>query len=503
MPRWLTGSRPRHSALRMVLLGLIVACTGCAAHDHPALATAPPPPARAAFGTGLRGEGYADLVAAVMPTVVNVRAERRLTPEQERSPLQDPELRRFFERFFGQQLPDGMPPPQSHRVVGEGSGFIISSEGYIVTAYHVAGGADRISVTLNDGTVHKAALVGEDQPTDLVLIKTEPGSALPYASWGDSDRVRVGDQVIAVGNPFGLSGTVTAGIVSATAREIGEGPYQDFLQIDAPINRGNSGGPTFNLRREVIGVNTAIVSPSGGSIGIGFAIASNQARQIVDQLRREGLIQRGYLGLDVQSLDKDLAIALGLGRPEGALVTSVRKSGPAARAGIRQGDVIVAFGEQRIERPRQLSRYVAASPVERAMRVTIWRNAREQILEVKVGRMPTARAAAGRPEPAPDPNRAALGLSLTPLTPDLRQQLGLAADVEGVVVAEVSPDSAAAAKDIEPGDLILAIGQMPVRELRDALDALRQAGAGGGRSVLLLMARGDQQFFTALPLPTS
>jgi serine protease Do len=225
-----------------------------------------------------------------------------------------------------------------------------------------------------------------------------------------------------------------------------------LIQIDAPINRGNSGGPTFNMKGEVIGVNTAIVSPWGGSIGIGFAVAANQARQIVEQLMHEGAIERGYLGLDIQSLDQDLVEALGLERSDGVLVARVHESGPAARAGIRQGDVILAFGDERVEGPSQLRRLAAASPVERAMRVTIWRDAREQILEVKVGRMPTARAAAGRPEPAPDPNRAALGLSLTPLTPDLRQQLGLAADVEGVVVAEVSPDSAAAAKDIEPGE---------------------------------------------------
>jgi serine protease Do len=493
--------RTRHLALQSALFGLIIASSGCTAPNLPALAVAPYPPAGATVSSRPAEEGYAELAAAVMPTVVNVRAERRLTPEQDRDDL---ELRRFLERHLHERLPDSVPQPSwGRRVVGEGSGFIISPAGYIVTAYHVAGGADSVWVTLSDGTVHRATLVGEDQETDLVLIRAEAKETLPYAAWGDSDKVRVGDKVIAVGNPFGLSGTVTAGIISATTREIGESPYEDLIQIDAPINRGNSGGPTFNMKGEVIGVNTAIVSPWGGSIGIGFAVAANQARQIVEQLMHEGAIERGYLGLDIQSLDQDLVEALGLERSDGVLVARVHESGPAARAGIRQGDVILAFGDERVEGPSQLRRLAAASPVERAMRVTIWRDAREQILEVKVGRMPTARAAAGRPEPAPDPNRAALGLSLTPLTPDLRQQLGLAADVEGVVVAEVSPDSAAAAKDIEPGDLILAIGQTPVRELRDALDALRQAGAGGSRSVLLLMARGDQQFFTALPLPTS
>ena len=402
------------SRLRAVLLGFLLAVVG------PGL-VACERPSGAASTRGIDApapeEGYADLAAAVMPAVVNVRVQRTLAAEEEWSLLDDPDLRRFFERFFGQPLPrNERSPPSARRVVGVGSGFIISPDGHVVTAYHVAGAADRISVSLGDGTVYSANVQGEDEATDLVLLKVEAGRPLPYVTWGDSDKARVGDRVIAVGDPFGLGGTVTAGIVSATGRELGEGSYEDFLQIDAAINRGNSGGPTFDMRGEVLGVNTAIISPTGGSIGIGFAIASNQARQIVNELMRHGSVERGFLGVEVQALDEDLATMFGLERPEGALVTKVDRDGPAAMADLRRGDVIVALEGAPVLGPRQLTWSVAATPAGRTVRLAVWRDGRFEMVAVQIGRLPPPRKVAnGAPAPAAE-NRSTLGLGLAPLT---------------------------------------------------------------------------------------
>jgi serine protease Do len=260
-------------------------------------------------------------------------------------------------------------------MMGEGSGFVVSPDGLIVTNAHVAGGADKIEVTFKDGRKLTATLKGVDEKTDLALLKVDGGSApLPYVVFGDSSKVRPGDKVIAVGNPFGLGGTVTAGIVSATGREIGSGPYDDYIQVDAPINRGNSGGPTFNLRGEVVGVNTAIFSPSGGSVGIGFAIAANLAKSVVDDLRDDGTVERGYLGVGIQGVDEDLARALKLDRPRGALVSRVETGSPAEKAGVQRGDVVLDFNGTPIDRVGQLSRAVAAVDAGASGRLTIWRD---------------------------------------------------------------------------------------------------------------------------------
>ncbi len=385
-------------------------------------ATETPAPANAGLAAvAPANSGYADLVQAVKPAVVNVRVERTASADEGQGdgPGQnmDPEMRRFFERFFGEQGqgPMQMPhPPQRER--GEGSGFIVDASGMIVTNAHVAGGADKITVLLDDGTELPATLKGIDQKTDLALLKVEAGKSLPYVTFGDSSKVRVGDAVVAVGNPFGLGGTVTSGIVSATGREIGNGPYDDFLQIDASINRGNSGGPTFNLKGEVVGVNSAIFSPSGGSVGIGFAISSNLAKQVIADLEDDGKVQRGWLGVQIQGLDEDLAANLQLDKARGALVSEVQPDSPAAAAGVKQGDVVIAFDGKPIERVGQLSRAVAVVTPGKKAELDVWRDGKEMKLEVAIGTMPTqdqvasaepskptcrsaeARAGAGRPD---------------------------------------------------------------------------------------------------------
>lgn len=465
-----------------------------------------PPPANANLTTTYANSGYADLVAAVKPAVVNVRIDRVATVEEmggPQIPNMDPELRRFFERFFGEPVvPMPRQQPRQH-IRGEGSGFIISPDGYIVTNAHVAGGADKIIVSLDDGTELPAKLKGIDEKTDLALLKVDAGRNLPYVTFGDSSKVRVGDTVIAVGNPFGLGGTVTAGIVSATGREIGSGPYDDFLQIDAPINRGNSGGPTFNLKGEVVGVNTAIFSPSGGSIGIGFAIASNLAKQVIDDLKDDGKVERGWLGVQIQSVDEDLAASLGLDKPKGALVSDVQSGSPAEKAGIKRGDVVLSFNGRPIDKVTQLSRAVAEVPAGKTAQIVVWRDGKERTLEATIAQMPTQEQVASGEQENRNSDQPKLGLALAPLTPEERQRLGIDADVKGVLVAQVMPGGPAEAKGIQPGDIILSVDHKEVRRPQDVLAAVRKAHEEGKKAVLLLISRDGTERFEAIPFATS
>ncbi len=499
-------AQARRARLRAALLGsAAILGLGLVALEQPAWSQGSPPPANANVAA-VPDEGYADLAAAVMPAVVNVQVESTAGPEgSARTPLDDPEMRRFFERFFG-QLPEGarpQRPPRERRMQGEGSGFIISPDGYIVTNNHVAGNASKITVTLSDGSEYEATLKGADEKTDLALLKIDAGKSLPYVTFGDSSQVRPGQKVIAVGNPFGLGGTVTAGIVSAVGREIGSGPYDDFLQIDAPINRGNSGGPTFNLKGEVIGVNTAIFSPSGGSIGIGFAIASNQAKLVIDDLRDDGKVERGWLGVAIQGVDEDLAKALNLDKPQGALVSRVEENSPAQRAGLRRGDVVLDFNGKPIERVAELSRAVAAVDAGTRAEVTVWRDGKRETLRAEIGRMPAEQQVAAMTPDADEAEQPRLGVSLAPLTADTRQQLGIEQQVDGVVVTEVTPDSPAETKGIQPGDIIMSVDQKAVRDPREVAEAVRKARADGKSTVLLLIMREGQQLFEAVPLATS
>jgi serine protease Do len=497
----------RTARLRAALLGsAAILGLGMVALEQPAWSQSSPPPANANVAA-VQDEGYADLAAAVMPAVVNVQVESTGGPErQSRTPLDDPDMRRFFERFFG-QMPEGTRPqprpPQQRRTMGEGSGFIISSDGYIVTNNHVAGNASKITVTLSDGTDYQATLKGADEKTDLALIKIESPEPLPYVAFGNSDTVRPGQKVIAVGNPFGLGGTVTAGIVSATGREIGSGPYDDFLQIDAPINRGNSGGPTFNLKGEVIGVNTAIFSPSGGSIGIGFAIASNQVKQVIDDLRDDGKVERGWLGVAIQGVDEDLAKALRLDKPRGALVSRVEDGSPAQKAGVRRGDVVLDFNGKPIERVGELSRAVAGVDAGTRAEIVVWRDGKQESLRAEIGLMPGEKEVAAVTPDEQEADQPRLGVSLAPLTADTRQQLGIEEKVDGVVVTDVAPDSPAESKGLQPGDIILSVDQKAVKDPRQVSEAVRKARDDGHSTVLLLIMREGQQIFEAVPLATS
>jgi serine protease Do len=444
------------------------------------------------------GISFADVIESVSPAVVNIAVMkvesaaptsfqfRGNAPGQQQFPFE------FFERFF-EGDPRQMPQRRSE---GQGSGFLIDASGYIVTNNHVAGGADEITVTLQDGRKLDATLVGSDQRTDLALLKVDAGNNLPYVAFGDSDDARVGDWVVAIGNPFGLGGSATAGIISARGRDIRSGPYDDYLQLDAPINFGNSGGPVFNVAGEVVGVNTAIFSPNGGNVGIGFAIPANQAKDIVADLRENGSVERGWLGVQIEDLDEDLAASLGLSDTKGALVNEVVGEGPASRGGIEDGDVITRFNDREIDSARALSRAVAAATPNTGAKVTVWRDGRSRELTIEIGEAQNDVVAAVAPGGGAQ-GSAALGLTLRGLTAGDRASLGLPEDVDGVVVTAVAPGSAAAEKGIRPGDVITRVNQRDVASAADAAAELNRAREGD-KPALLRVQRGDTQRFVAL-----
>jgi len=381
--------------------------------------------------------------------------------------------------------------------VALGSGFIIDAAGYIVTNNHVIANAEKVTVIFQDNSRHTAKVIGRDEKTDIALLQVDTGRELPYVTWGNSDNAKFGDWVVAVGNPFGLGGTVTAGIVSALGRNINEGPYDDFLQIDAPINRGNSGGPTFDLHGRVIGINTAIYSPSGGSVGIGFALPSNTAKFVVAELKQHGHVTWGWLGVAIQSVTPSIAKSLGLDpeRTSGALVASVSPDSPAAKAGLKSGDVITAAGGHKIQTVHDLPRLVAASPVGSKLGLTILRNGNEQTLDATIGEMPKKLASA---EPGGEQPASALGMQFVPLTPQLRSQLRVPKEVNGVVVGQIASDSPANALGMQPGDVIEPIDQKPVTRPAEAARELKEAAAHG--DVLLLLNRHGVNEFVGLSI---
>jgi serine protease Do len=479
--------RARRAAL-LVSCGLVIAAA-------PALGVAAPTSTSPMTDAALaRLPSFAPLVKKVLPAVVNISVKEKTgfsdqdeggPPGEQPFPFfpQSP-FDQFLRKFFNQQQPT-FPPGNALRETALGSGFIIDPSGYIVTNNHVIAQADKITVTFQDGTKHSAKLVGHDPKTDLALLKVKTDRPLPFVAWGNSDTVHVGDWVLAVGDPFGLGGTVSSGIISARGRDIGAGPYDNFLQTDAAINRGNSGGPTFNLEGQVIGINTAIYSPNGGSVGIAFAIPSNSAKPIIEQLKEHGKVTRSWIGVDVQGVNDAIAKSLDLPKAGGALVSDVIHDGPAAKAGIKQGDVILSFNGKHIAKLRDLPNIVANTPIGTTAKIALWRSGHRETLEVTTAKMPSG------PMLAENGGASAMGVTFAPLTASRRKSLGVEKDVKGVVVAALAPDSPLAGLGLERGDVIESIDQKPIETPQAAVAALNQARQEKGKekSLLVLLNR--------------
>ncbi|EAP83865.1 DegQ family serine endoprotease [Sulfitobacter sp. EE-36] len=450
-------------------------------------------------------ESLAPLAEKISPSVVNITTsttvEGRTGPRgivPEGSPFED-----FFKEFRDRNNGGEAPAPRKSSALG--SGFVISEDGFVVTNNHVIEGADEITIEFFTGLELKAEVIGTDPNTDIALLKVEAPSALPFVSFGDSNAARVGDWVLAMGNPLGQGFSVSAGIVSARNRAL-SGTYDDYIQTDAAINRGNSGGPLFNMDGEVIGVNTAILSPNGGSIGIGFSMASNVVTRVVNQLKEFGETRRGWLGVRIQDVTQDVADAMGLAKASGALITDV-PDGPAKDAGLKTGDVILSFAGVEVEDTRGLVRQVGNSTVGASVRVTVLREGKSQTLKVKLGRREDAEgagASASAPEDEAEPeapaSKSVLGLTITPLTDDLRTELGADDSVEGLAVTEVDEMSEAFEKGLRVGDIITEAEQQPILSITDLEDRITEAKDGGRKSLLLLVRRAGDPRFVALGL---
>lgn len=496
-----------HRTTRAALLGAVaVVAVGGVAAETALYATNPvqaaqiqaePAPSQIAPGS------FADVVDRVSPAVVSVKVKITESDASEGSdgdstprsmpniPKDDP-LYKFFKQF-GEG--GGAVPHPAHPRVGmaQGSGFFISKDGFVVTNNHVVEHATDVELTLQDGTVLPATVVGTDKKTDLALLKAKTGDNYPFVPWGEHTP-RVGDWVIAVGNPFGLGGTVTAGIVSARGRDIGAGPYDDFLQIDAPVNRGNSGGPTFNTQGQVVGVNTAIFSPSGGSVGIGFAIPAEVAKDVVASLKNNGAVARGWLGIQIQPVSTDIADSLGLKDTKGALVAEPQKGSPAAEAGVKSGDIVRAVDGAAVDGPRELSRRIAGMSPAKKVELTILRDGKDMTVPVTLGSLPAEQEAKAETPPVQEDKAqlASLGLTLVP------SSVVPGGSKDGVTVAEVDPDGVAAQKGLAVGDVILEVAGKPVSRPSDVTNAVSAAKKDGQKAVLMRVKSGDGIHFLAL-----
>jgi serine protease Do len=445
---------------------------------------------------------FADLVERVSPAVVTVTAETRTTDAQAmlNSPDNLPEPFRDFFNQFGQGKQFQIP----HKATSMGSGFIIDRSGFIVTNNHVIENAKKIEVKLSDGRTFEAKLIGADSSTDVALIRVKAEKPLPSVEFGDDRQLRVGDWVIAVGNPFGLSNTVTAGIVSSLSRDVpGSGPYNDFIQIDAPINRGNSGGPTFDLRGQVVGMNSMIFSPSGGSVGIGFAIPSSTIREVVSQLESHGKVARGWLGVAIQSITPDIASSLGIKQPKGAIVASIVPDGPAAKAGFEQGDVVIALNGKEIEDNRDLTRRVAALPAGTKASFTVVRQGTPRTLSAQIAQRKDEQVASITPaqsNEAPASTGEAMGLGLAAVTPEIRRNYNLEGKGEGVLITRVDPNSDAADKGLQPGDILLSVSNHSVHTPQDVQKSVAEAHAQGRKSVLVLVSGSSGPRYVAVDI---
>ena len=457
-----------------------------------------------AYAQGIeRPVGFANIVEKVKPAVISVRVKvtggATMMGFEGDSPL-PPNVERFFRRFG---LPEGLSPeqprtsPRERLVTGQGSGFFISADGYAVTNNHVVDKASTVEVTADDGKTYTAKVIGTDPRTDIALIKVDGRSDFPYVQLAEKSP-RIGDWVLAVGNPFGLGGTVTAGIVSARGRDIGAGPYDDFIQIDAPVNKGNSGGPTFDVDGNVIGVNTAIFSPSGGSVGIAFAIPAPTVKTVVGQLKENGKVTRGWIGVQIQPVTAEIADNLGLKTPHGALIAEPQANSPAAKAGIVAGDVITAVNGSPVKDARDLAKQIGNLAPGSSAKLTVWRKGEEKTFSVPLGELPNQREARGNtmpdsssPEGTDVPR---LGLTVAPAG----QVAGSGS--EGVVVTEVDPNGIASDQGVKTGDVILEVGGKKIASPSDVRSALTEAQKEGKRTILMRVKSGDATRFVALRL---
>ena len=497
--------RPRRllSARKIALMASVVAGLGVAAYGFDSLpggAGVLTSPAHAQVNNDVskvaQPIGFADIVQRVKPSVISVK----VTMKHQAADASDdglnqlsPPMQRFFRQFGG---PEGWPPGmRNHRghgvVMGEGSGFFISPDGYAVTNNHVVNGADKVEVTTDDGKTYSAKVIGTDPRTDLALIKVEGGSDFPYAKLA-AGKPRIGDWVLAVGNPFGLGGTVTAGIVSASGRDIGNGPYDDFIQIDAPVNKGNSGGPAFNMQGEVVGVNTAIYSPSGGSVGIAFSIPAPTVKSVIAQLKDKGSVSRGWIGVQIQPVTQDIADNLGLKKAEGAMVLEPQASGPAAKAGIESGDVITAVNGETVKDPRELARTIGNLGPGAEVKLNVLHQGKDETVNLTLGKLPAVQEANANPSQGSDVPR--LGLTVAPANSVA------GAGKTGVVVTDVDPNSAAAARGVKEGDVILEVAGKSVAKPGDISDAVKAAHADNKSSILMKVRTADGSHYVAIPV---
>jgi len=517
LPSYVAQRRSIFSARKFALMASVVAGLGVAGYGLS--------PANDVFVTAAHAQvnkevrqvqqpvGFADIVERVKPSVISVRVKinekvvsNDSSPEDSPFPPGSP-MERFFKRFGG---PDGFPGGQGGRgrggrggqgMTGQGSGFFISADGFAVTNNHVVDGADKVEVTTDDGATHTAKVIGTDQRTDLALIKVDGVSNLPFAKLSDG-QPRIGDWVLAVGNPFGLGGTVTAGIVSARGRDIGSGPYDDFIQIDAPVNKGNSGGPTFNTEGDVMGVNTAIYSPSGGSVGIAFAIPASTVKSVVKQLQDKGTVSRGWIGVQIQPVTPEIADSLGLKKTEGALVAEPQANGPAAKAGVESGDVITRVNDTPVKDARELARTIGGMSPGQTVKLVVVHKGQDKILNMTLGELPNAKQAKADSDQNDGGNKAAKG---NVKVPNLGLTLAPASSVagagkDGVVVTDVDPNSPSADRGFKEGDVILEIAGKLVATPNEVRDAITAARADNKNSVLVRVKSGDSSRFVALPV---
>jgi len=461
-------------------------------------------------------QDLSDLAAKVTPAVVNVAVTMKAgaadddeTHMADRSQQQQMEefMQRFAERFGQQGQPGGKPQMkpqqrQAQKAQAVGTGFIIDANGWIVTNFHVAGKADSITVTLADGRKLPAKMVGGDEKTDLALIKVESDKPLPYVTFADATKVRVGQPVMAVGNPFGLGGTVTTGIVSARGRDIHSGPFDDYIQTDAAINRGNSGGPLFDMDGHVIGINTAIFSPSGGSVGLGFAIPSSLAEPVVAQLKTNGRVERGLLGVQIQPVTEELAQSMALGSEKGALVAQVQPDSPALAAGIKSGDVIKSVDGKNIETIRDLTRMISAVKPGTSVKLDLWRDGKDMSVTAKVGDQKEEGAVVKAKADQPDAKKAepmSYGVSLAPISPEARQELKLDDSIKGAVVAAVEPGSPADDQGLKAGDVLQQVGKDMVDSPKMAAEKLKEAKKTGKPVLMKIYREGMTRFVAISP----